>query len=166
MTTLHPSACYFYPLGPAADAAMEAMWARLTMPQTTADDDADASAAAAAAGAADEEEDSAQQRQQAQREESRAPPALAPPSTGEGPRGGAGGGVPCTLPVLFGRRLEVRRAVGGVAWFAFEELCGRPLGPADYVAVATAFHTVFVAEVPAMSMLVSARMGREGEGGR
>ncbi|KAK9864901.1 hypothetical protein WJX84_010909 [Apatococcus fuscideae] len=56
------------------------------------------------------------------------------------------------LEVMFGRTLQVARARGGVAQFSFEELCGRPLGAADYIALAQAFHTVFVVDIPAMSL--------------
>ncbi|KAL4438248.1 hypothetical protein ABPG77_010609 [Micractinium sp. CCAP 211/92] len=61
---------------------------------------------------------------------------------------------PADLPVLFGRTLRVRRAAGGAAWFHFEELCARPLGSADYLALAVAFHTVFLEGVPALSLQV------------
>ncbi|GIL54549.1 hypothetical protein Vafri_10294, partial [Volvox africanus] len=63
---------------------------------------------------------------------------------------------PLNVPVLFGRSLEVRRSspCGGAAWFGFGELCGRPLGPADYVALSQRFHTVFLEGIPAMSMQV------------
>lgn len=47
-----------------------------------------------------------------------------------------------------GRELAVRRAAGGVARFSFAELCQRPLGPADYIAVAVTFHTVVLLDVP------------------
>ena len=50
--------------------------------------------------------------------------------------------------------IQVSRAQGGVAQFTFEELCGRPLGAADYIALAQAFHTVFVVDIPAMSLQV------------
>jgi hypothetical protein len=56
------------------------------------------------------------------------------------------------LPVMFGRSLAVPRRRGGAAWFEFEELCARPLGAADYIALSHAFHTIFVANVPLMSM--------------
>ena len=61
---------------------------------------------------------------------------------------------PLDIPVIFGRSLRVPRHRGGAAWFSFEELCARPLGPTDYVAVASHFHTVFISDVPAMSMRV------------
>ena len=46
------------------------------------------------------------------------------------------------------RKLEVPRAAKGVAWFQFEELCARPLGAADFLAIATHFHTVLIDGVP------------------
>ena len=58
-------------------------------------------------------------------------------------------GEPCTLD-LKGRHLDIPRAAKGVAWFSFEELCDRPLGAADYLALATHYHTVIVAGVPVM----------------
>jgi len=56
-------------------------------------------------------------------------------------------GDPCCLTLL-GRRLEVPQAARGVARFDFESLCGRPLGPADYLALATHFHTLVLDGVP------------------
>ena len=58
-----------------------------------------------------------------------------------------------TLPVAFGRRLVVPRVspCGGAAHFTFEELCGHPLGAADYCALTNAFGVVFVEDVPRMS---------------
>lgn len=110
----HPHASYFFPLGTAAEAALEAQWRQLAL------------------------------------------------------CGSAGGApaAPADLPVMFGRSLRVGRAAGGAAWFRFEELCGRPLGSADYLAVAAAFHTVFLAGVPALSMQAGGRPGARAAGGR
>jgi cell division protein ZapE len=49
------------------------------------------------------------------------------------------------------RRVEVSRQAGSVAWFDFEELCARPLGAADYMAIATHFPVVLVDQVPRLS---------------
>jgi cell division protein ZapE len=49
------------------------------------------------------------------------------------------------------RRLEIPRQAEGVAWFDFEELCARPLGAADYLAIATHFNTVLIDGVPRLS---------------
>ncbi len=51
------------------------------------------------------------------------------------------------LPVQ-GRIVEVRHAAKGAALFTFEELCSRPLGAADYLAIATCFHTILIDGVP------------------
>ncbi|MEO1719632.1 MAG: cell division protein ZapE [Pseudomonadota bacterium] len=49
-----------------------------------------------------------------------------------------------------GRLIPVSRAVGGAARFSFNELCGRPLGSRDYLAIARRFHTVFLDGVPVL----------------
>ncbi len=49
------------------------------------------------------------------------------------------------------RKLEIARQAEGVAWFDFEELCARPLGSADYLAIATHFNTVLIDCVPRLS---------------
>jgi cell division protein ZapE len=62
----------------------------------------------------------------------------------------AGGpGKPASLTVL-GRTVAVPRAGRGAARFSFAELCERPLGAADYLAIARHFHTVFLDHVPVM----------------
>ena len=48
------------------------------------------------------------------------------------------------------RRLEIARARGRTARFDFTEICGRPLGSSDYLAIAEAFDTVIVSDVPRM----------------
>lgn len=57
---------------------------------------------------------------------------------------------PIALPVL-GREVKLERTVGAMARATFDELCGRPLGPQDYLAVARRFHTLFLADVPLLS---------------
>jgi cell division protein ZapE len=47
-----------------------------------------------------------------------------------------------------GRHIIVPRAAKGVAWFTFAELCGQPLGAADYLAIAQCYHTVILDGVP------------------
>ncbi|MFS8005394.1 putative ATPase, AFG1, P-loop containing nucleoside triphosphate hydrolase [Helianthus anomalus] len=59
-----------------------------------------------------------------------------------------------TVSVMFGRTLEVPESCNGVAKFTFEYLCGRPVGAADYIAVAKNYHTVFVSDIPMMSMRI------------
>jgi len=50
-----------------------------------------------------------------------------------------------------GRKLTVPREAAGVARFTFEELCARPLGPADYLAIAARFHTVMIDRTPILT---------------
>ena len=49
---------------------------------------------------------------------------------------------------LGGRKFVVSRAAKGAARLAFWELCARPLGAADYLALAKRFESVFVEDVP------------------
>jgi cell division protein ZapE len=56
-------------------------------------------------------------------------------------------GKPCRLAVL-GRWLELPEVARGVARADFEALCGRSLGPADYLALATHTHTLVLDGVP------------------
>lgn len=48
---------------------------------------------------------------------------------------------------VMGRGLEIP-AAAGVARSAFAALCGRPLGPGDYLAIATHFDTMMIDDVP------------------
>jgi cell division protein ZapE len=58
-------------------------------------------------------------------------------------------GAPLDVPVL-GRKLHVPEASRGAARFAFCDLCGMPLGPADYLALAENFRTLFIEGIPAL----------------
>jgi len=50
-----------------------------------------------------------------------------------------------------GRVLDIPRAAIGVARFSFRELCGRPLGPSDYLELASHFHTLVLSGIPLLS---------------
>ncbi|XP_064949992.1 uncharacterized protein LOC135599149 isoform X4 [Musa acuminata AAA Group] len=67
----------------------------------------------------------------------------------------AGGAITSTvIPVMFGRCLEVPESCNGIARFNFEYICGRPVGASDYISVARHYHTVFVSDIPVMSMRI------------
>jgi len=54
-----------------------------------------------------------------------------------------------------GRRMDILRQVsnahGRVAWFDFDELCAKPLGAADYLAIATHYDVVLLDGVPSLN---------------
>jgi cell division protein ZapE len=50
-----------------------------------------------------------------------------------------------------GRRVTVPAAAHKVARFSFDDLCRQALGPSDYIAIATAFETVILSDVPQMT---------------
>ncbi|KAI5481477.1 hypothetical protein MNV49_004234 [Pseudohyphozyma bogoriensis] len=53
---------------------------------------------------------------------------------------------------VYGRDLKIPWAVGGVAKFSFHELCEKALGPADYITLASNFHTVILTDVPVLML--------------
>ncbi|WP_374515645.1 cell division protein ZapE [Brevundimonas sp.] len=57
--------------------------------------------------------------------------------------------APTTLHVQ-GREVTLERTDGGLARATFAELCARPLGAQDYLAVAERFHTLFLEGVPVL----------------
>jgi cell division protein ZapE len=59
-------------------------------------------------------------------------------------------GTPTSL-IVQGRRLPVPRVAKNVACFSFAELCEQPLGAADYIAIATHFHTIVIGGIPRLS---------------
>jgi cell division protein ZapE len=65
---------------------------------------------------------------------------------------------PAQIEVL-GRTVRVPAAARGVARFSFSDLCEKPLGAPDYLAIARAYHTVILSGVPVMPQ----RMRNEGK---
>jgi cell division protein ZapE len=59
------------------------------------------------------------------------------------------GGIvaPDTLEV-HGRALKIAEACDDIAFATFRELCEAPLGPADYLAIATRYDVLFVSRIP------------------
>jgi len=57
--------------------------------------------------------------------------------------------APCRL-TLIGRGLDIPLAADGVVRFGFDQLCRRNLGPPDFLALATHFHTIVLDHVPVM----------------
>jgi len=50
------------------------------------------------------------------------------------------------------RQIRAVRRAGGVIWFDFRTLCGGPRSQNDYLEIASQFHTVFLSNVPQMSV--------------
>ncbi len=63
------------------------------------------------------------------------------------------GGRPSPALVLEikGRKVEIPQHVGRIGRASFWELCGRPLGPGDYLAIAEALDMLFIDGVPRLS---------------
>jgi len=59
-------------------------------------------------------------------------------------------GTPLVLQVQ-GRQVEVPRHHNGVARAGFWDLCGRPLGPADYLALAEKVRLLILEDIPSLS---------------
>lgn len=56
--------------------------------------------------------------------------------------------VPSGKLIVQGRTLFVPKSARGVAVFSFKRLCANPLGSADYLAIARAYHTVIMVAIP------------------
>jgi cell division protein ZapE len=61
-----------------------------------------------------------------------------------------GKGAPLRLSVK-GREVEIPQARNGVARASFWDLCAKPLGPADYLAIAEAIRVLILEDVPILS---------------
>jgi cell division protein ZapE len=63
---------------------------------------------------------------------------------------GTARGEPAALEVK-GRKVRVPQAAHGVARFQFADLCEAPLGTGDYAAIARAFNTVILDDIPVIA---------------
>ncbi|MGL6209773.1 MAG: cell division protein ZapE [Paracoccaceae bacterium] len=63
---------------------------------------------------------------------------------------GGAAGDPLTLPVN-GRTVTLPRFANGTARATFWELCAKPLGPADYLALASAVRVLILEDIPQLS---------------
>lgn len=53
---------------------------------------------------------------------------------------------------VYGREVKVPRHCEGVTYWTFTELCGGTFGPADYITLASTFHTLILDAVPVLSV--------------
>ncbi|XP_038048119.1 AFG1-like ATPase [Patiria miniata] len=61
---------------------------------------------------------------------------------------------------LLGRELKVPVACGRIAVFTFTDLCDRPLGAGDYLALGREFDTIFIRDIPQMSLRIKSAARR------
>jgi len=61
--------------------------------------------------------------------------------------------APASLTV-YGRSLYVPKQHHGTALFTFAQLCGEPLGPADYITLASTYHTLIITGIPIFTFLL------------
>ncbi|KAI4285339.1 MAG: hypothetical protein L6R38_000764 [Xanthoria sp. 2 TBL-2021] len=54
---------------------------------------------------------------------------------------------------IYGRNLHVPRHISGVTYWTFDELCTASLGPADFITLASTFHTFILVDVPVLTSL-------------
>ncbi|SLM40940.1 P-loop containing nucleoside triphosphate hydrolase [Lasallia pustulata] len=71
-------------------------------------------------------------------------------------------GMPSSLPDdpwestylrVYGRNVFVPRYHSGVTMWTFSELCGSNLGPADYITLASTYHTLILDSIPILTLL-------------
>ncbi|KAI9822762.1 MAG: hypothetical protein M1832_002995 [Thelocarpon impressellum] len=53
---------------------------------------------------------------------------------------------------VYGRTVRIPRASNGTCLWTFDELCATNLGPADYITLASTFHTVVLTDVPVLTL--------------
>lgn len=57
-----------------------------------------------------------------------------------------------TTLLVYGQTIPVRRHLEGVTYWSFQELCGGTLTPADYITLASTFHTLILDYVPVLTV--------------
>ncbi|MBT3238343.1 MAG: cell division protein ZapE [Rhodospirillaceae bacterium] len=57
---------------------------------------------------------------------------------------------PDTPIIVNGRKIHMPMAADGVALTGFDDICGQPLGPADYLAISGRYHTLLIHSIPRM----------------
>nr|XP_023907958.1 putative ATPase N2B [Quercus suber]POF16525.1 putative atpase n2b [Quercus suber] len=55
---------------------------------------------------------------------------------------------------VYGRATPVPRACNGTTMWTFDELCRTTLGPADYITLASTYHTLILTDVPVLTWLM------------
>jgi protein AFG1 len=55
---------------------------------------------------------------------------------------------------VYGRQIAVPRTWNDTACYTFDELCKTNLGPADYISLASTYHTVILTDVPVLTWLM------------
>lgn len=55
---------------------------------------------------------------------------------------------------ILGRNVKFAKSCGRILDTTFQELCDRPLGASDYLVISKTFHTVFIREVPRLSIFL------------
>ncbi|EMC97200.1 hypothetical protein BAUCODRAFT_69032 [Baudoinia panamericana UAMH 10762] len=55
---------------------------------------------------------------------------------------------------VYGRTIPVPRSCNGATLWTFDELCKTSLGPADYITLASSYHTLILTDVPVMTWLM------------
>ncbi|KAH7125366.1 AFG1-like ATPase-domain-containing protein [Dendryphion nanum] len=54
---------------------------------------------------------------------------------------------------VYGRKIPIPHQHSGTALFTFDQLCGATLGPADYISLAAAYHTLILTSIPTLTLL-------------
>jgi len=68
-------------------------------------------------------------------------------------------GVPEVIPwesttlFVYGRTFSIENHLEGVTYWTFQKLCGGTFGSADYITLASTFHTLILDEVPVLTLL-------------